>query len=535
MTTHQVSHIDTLTEYKAIEQESEELTLNTFNCAQSTALNRMFLSYCVAVHSEFSDLSGRFKKRQSAEYGWETSTANPYCRVGKFLGALPIENIELLDPNTLLAIAKERYQPIHEALEDERLTVADVRSLAKEINALNKKEKEPAKQIEWCGNPRQLKILMADGSGSMGFESDYKEMASAFQQHVNSDLPIELYIEQVNHVVKSNKQTIAEALGIKLVPPVLHCLADSGAQCPIPNTQSPISNTQSPTPNAQSPTPNDECIDLAVPTERYKKGWQVGQSVRVNTNAKNAIALREFARDRLLVIYQIIGNPADENQRVHLIREDGEILNLANFGSWLEDDFSLESRINADLMCEANFSPYKEVIELVKELKALQAQEAPKAKTAISKWQKSIEKKQREIDKFTEAETIWFDKPELEKNGRLIFVPGGKDFLCNEQSDVVEVQSENVAVSKPTEVIEVKNAAQAEKVLLLDEEVLEGNLDKYLGCAVEVCDSLGEIKYGGTLKRFDPNNYLLQIETATGNRVADLRCTWAVNSVATPC
>jgi hypothetical protein len=535
MTTVQVSHIDTLTEYQAIDQDLEELTLNTFNCAQSTALNRMFLSYCVAVHSEFSDLSGRFKKRQSAEYGWETSTANPYCRVGKFLGGLPIENIELLDPNTLIAIAKERYQPIHEALEDERLTVADVRSLAKEINALNKKEKGPAKQIEWCGNPRQLKIIMADGSGSMGFESDYKEMASAFQQHVNSDLPVELYIEQVNHVVKSNKQTIAEALGIKLVPPVLHCLADSGAQCPTPNAQCPISNTQCPTPNAQhpisntqcptpnaqSPTPNDECIDLAVPTERYKKGWQVGQAVRVNTNAKNAIALREFARDRLLVIYQIIGNPADENQRVHLIREDGEILNLANFGSWLEDDFSLESRINADLMCEANFSPYKEVIELVKELKALQAQEVPKAKTAISKWQKSIQKKQREIDKFTEAETIWFDKAELEENGRLIFVPGGKDFLCNEpeQSDVIEV----------------KNAAQAQKVLLLDEEVLEGNLDKYLGCAVEVCDLLGEIKYGGTLKRFDPNNYLLQIETATGDRVADLRCTWAVNRVATPC
>ena len=166
-------------------------------------------------------MTGKRKQRQALEHGWETSTANNQIRVGEVFGSHPIENIDLLDPFTLVAIAKEKYEAIHEALMVERMTVAQVRLHMKTINEHNKEEKKAAKQIGWRGEPRYLHFSIPDCAAAMDFEKNFSEVASAYREHTESaDLPMPLYIEQVNRLIDENKTNIIEALVPGAMPQV---------------------------------------------------------------------------------------------------------------------------------------------------------------------------------------------------------------------------------------------------------------------------------------------------------------------------
>jgi hypothetical protein len=194
----------------ALDSVIDQAHAEDFNFSDFT---HSFLSFCESIWERFEGIKGKAKKRESEVMGWIGTTSNPYAKVWEFFGSLPQENLEMLDPQTLIAIAKEKYAPIHEGLWEERMTVEQVRLHMKTINELIKEEKLAAKQIEWKGEPRYLNLQIPDCNAAIAFDNNFSEIASAYREHTESaDLPMPLYIEQINRLVEENKPSIIEAL-----------------------------------------------------------------------------------------------------------------------------------------------------------------------------------------------------------------------------------------------------------------------------------------------------------------------------------
>lgn len=156
--------------FQSISSGHNRIPLTGSNCmttiALSTATNQyslenscpenfagLFLNFCKSVWERFDGIKGKTKKAETEALGWGTTTPNPYIKVWEFFGELPIANIQLLDPQTLLSLAKDKYCAIHEALSEEQLTVPEVKALVKEINAETRKLKPPKIESGWISNP----------------------------------------------------------------------------------------------------------------------------------------------------------------------------------------------------------------------------------------------------------------------------------------------------------------------------------------------------------------------------------------------
>lgn len=164
-----------------------------------------------------------------------------------------------------------------------------------------------------------------------------------------------------------------------------------------------------------------EPMEFPQASERYKKGWEVGQVVRLNTEGKKSLSLAEFCRNSdCVVIREIFGKPKPEEiQTMQLMRPDGEICELYCFGNWIEDDIRHEARVEKAIK-DPKFNFYKHLTKLARDVKTFLALEN----------NKQAENKIVEMRSFATTEIIWFDEAEMIK-GQLVFVPGGKDFLAD--------------------------------------------------------------------------------------------------------
>jgi hypothetical protein len=167
---------------------------------QATQLSRAFISFCQGVYAvkltcglqaEPDPSLGRVQwKEVLLKLGWTSTTATPYLKVGEYLTGIPEENLELLDIKTILSLCCDKYCPILEQLQQERLKVQQVRSLMSEINAQLKEQKPPKPVMEWRRaktGDRSLLIRLEDPEAATELEAKFKQ----------SCLPLPLFIREL--------------------------------------------------------------------------------------------------------------------------------------------------------------------------------------------------------------------------------------------------------------------------------------------------------------------------------------------------
>lgn len=471
----------TLTEKPAINQEkdyfSEEFDFTTTEGVNYPALNRIFFGYCLAVHAEFSHLSGKPKKQQASSHDWETSTPNAYVRVGEFLGHLPTRNLELLDPATLMALAKKQYEQIHEALAGERLTVIDVRGMARIINEERKAQKEEAKTISAL-------FKNSDSPAAVEFETRYEETSRLFasQYEELGGLPPNLYVQQVNEVLAHNITALHEGLGIGSVKPqatkemnqddfvsevddatevidnpiiftpdtnaevieqAFVTFSESLSECSLDQTcdeyleaveeydgidEEEIDYVFHEPQNcddvqlSQLKATEDEPMVFLPASDRYKQGFEVHQVVCLNTLGSKSLEIVQFAGSSRLRIAKTFGKLEKNNQTVFLQREDGECFEGYCHINWLEDDTSIEAEIKSKLASRNPHEPYFHIVQVAQELKHVRTDYKDES-------QQQMYNIIGKIRRYACNHEIWFDDKKLLSDGVLKFVPGGIDFL----------------------------------------------------------------------------------------------------------
>ncbi|MBW4687835.1 MAG: hypothetical protein KME40_22670 [Komarekiella atlantica HA4396-MV6] len=169
---------------------------------QATTLTRAFLSFCQGIYAA-KITSQRKQWRQTKEsLGWDSTTETPYAKIGEWFMGIEPSNLELLDINTLKTLCNEKYRPIIERLQVERLTVKEVRG---EMTATNKALKKPASSppvLEWRrtkGGSRSL-IARLDAEAGAEFEAKYKA----------SGQPLPLFVRSL--LQRESRQTAAQTL-----------------------------------------------------------------------------------------------------------------------------------------------------------------------------------------------------------------------------------------------------------------------------------------------------------------------------------
>lgn len=116
------------------------------------------------------------KKQIEQSYGWTPSVINFYAKLAPHFPE-NIDNLFSLDFNTIKSLCCEKFNPILERLEGDRLTIVEVREQMREINQANKQPKQPAPALEWKrskGGDRSLTIRLNDAEAGDEFEAKYK-------------------------------------------------------------------------------------------------------------------------------------------------------------------------------------------------------------------------------------------------------------------------------------------------------------------------------------------------------------------------
>lgn len=165
-------------------------------------------------------------------------------------------------------------------------------------------------------------------------------------------------------------------------------------------------------------------------TNRYLQGFEEGQAVVINAVAQKSETMKRFAQGHKLKVVKVHAT-VEQGQRINLEREDGHPF-FSCFANWLEDDFSLEGRIEQKLIDSTNpFDPYSHILQLAKGIKTLISNIAESDSLAIKdKLTTQLKSNENKLKGIAKKEKIWVDANIL-KTGKLIFVPNGKDFLAD--------------------------------------------------------------------------------------------------------
>ncbi|WP_290887726.1 hypothetical protein [Fischerella sp.] len=145
---------------------------------QAAELTRAFISFCQGVYVAKLKSDRTQWKEARESLGWASSTATPYAKIGEWLAEIPEHNLDLLDIKTLMSLCCEKYRPILEQLQQERLMVREVRDRMSEINTQIKEQKPPKPVMEWKRaktGDRSLLIRLEDPEAATELEARYKQ------------------------------------------------------------------------------------------------------------------------------------------------------------------------------------------------------------------------------------------------------------------------------------------------------------------------------------------------------------------------
>jgi hypothetical protein len=178
------------TELAEMGEDNSFFALLTQLQQQATELTRAFISFCQKVYVAKITSDRNHWKDARESLGWTATTTTPYLKVGEYLTGIPEENLESLDIKTIISLCCDKYRPILEQLQQERLTVQEVRSRMSEINAQLKQEKPPLPAMEWRRaktGDRSLLIRLEDPEVATELEAKFKQ----------SCLPLPLFIREL--------------------------------------------------------------------------------------------------------------------------------------------------------------------------------------------------------------------------------------------------------------------------------------------------------------------------------------------------
>lgn len=172
-------------------------------------------------------------------------------------------------------------------------------------------------------------------------------------------------------------------------------------------------------------------------SDRYKQGFEVHQVVCLNTLGSKSLEIVQFAGSSRLRIAKTFGKLEKNNQTVFLQREDGECFEGYCHTNWLEDDTSIEAEIKSKLASRNPHEPYFHIVQVAQELKRLSSNH--KNKPQSNKYYNTL----GNIRKYAYLNKIWFDDKGLSNDAKLMFTPGGIDFLDGWSSteSISEVQT----------------------------------------------------------------------------------------------
>ncbi|HYW18737.1 MAG TPA: hypothetical protein VE956_05365 [Nodularia sp. (in: cyanobacteria)] len=144
---------------------------------QVQQMTRAFIQMCLSAYLAKQTCKRSEWKAIEESLEWTAITATPYAKVGEFIVEIELNNLDLLDCNTIKALCCDRFKPILERLKSERLTVAEVRQEMAAINKSMKKEKRPQGILEWKRaktGERSLIICVNDAEAGAEFEGRFK-------------------------------------------------------------------------------------------------------------------------------------------------------------------------------------------------------------------------------------------------------------------------------------------------------------------------------------------------------------------------
>ncbi|MFB2768584.1 hypothetical protein ACE1AT_04735 [Pelatocladus sp. BLCC-F211] len=178
---------------------------------QAAGLTCAFIGFCQSVYVAKLKSDRTQWKDARESLGWTSSTATPYAKVGEWLADVPEYNLELLDIKTIMSLCCDKYRPVLEQLQQERLMIQEVRSRMSEINAQLKQEKPPKPVMEWRRaktGDRSLIIRLEDPEAATELETKFKQ----------SCLPLPSFIRELLKGESVNARPVVE--GALVQPPV---------------------------------------------------------------------------------------------------------------------------------------------------------------------------------------------------------------------------------------------------------------------------------------------------------------------------
>ncbi len=126
-------------------------------------------------------------------YGWTANLVNSFSKVAESLSVVEdVQNLELLDINTLKSLCSDKFAPIVEQLKSDRLTVVEVRGQMTDINKALKEEQQsqPKPMKQWRRTKEGRRFLDLNGiDADTGDEFDAKYKYSC--------MPLPLFIRDL--------------------------------------------------------------------------------------------------------------------------------------------------------------------------------------------------------------------------------------------------------------------------------------------------------------------------------------------------
>lgn len=175
------SDIDIFASAELFAAELQEATTVFLKACQSAYILKAEFDKFVDDPKERKILAQQ-RQQIKEQYGWSNNLVASFAKIADSIVEIEDSHLNLLDINTIKAVASPKYDSVRERMECDRLTVLEVREEMAIINKSLKKPKKTPEVLEWQTDKdgiARLVIRLEDEEAGKELERQYHESKEA--------------------------------------------------------------------------------------------------------------------------------------------------------------------------------------------------------------------------------------------------------------------------------------------------------------------------------------------------------------------